>query len=67
MKKNKLGLSSLEVSKVCLGTMTFGEQNNQDEAYAQMDYAIENDINFLTLLKCIQCQVKQQPKVKLKK
>lgn len=46
MKKNKLGLSAIEVSKVCLGTMTFGEQNNQDEAFAQMDYAIENGVNF---------------------
>lgn len=46
MKKNKLGSSPLEVSKVCLGTMTFGEQNNQDEAFAQMDYAFENGVNF---------------------
>ena len=46
MKKNKLGLSSLEVSKICLGTMTFGEQNNPDEAFAQMDYAIEKGVNF---------------------
>ena len=46
MKKNKLGLSAIEVSKVCLGTMTFGEQNNQDEAFAQMDYAVENGVNF---------------------
>ena len=46
MKKNKLGLSDLSVSKICLGTMTFGEQNNQDEAFAQMDYAVEKGINF---------------------
>ena len=46
MKKNELGLSAIEVSKVCLGTMTFGEQNNQDEAFAQMDYAVENGVNF---------------------
>lgn len=46
MKKNKLGLSFLEVSKVCLGTMTFGEQNNPDEAFAQMDYAVEKGVNF---------------------
>ncbi len=46
MKKNKLGLSDLEVSKVCLGTMTFGEQNNQDEAFAQMDFAVESGVNF---------------------
>ena len=46
MKKNKLGLYDLNVSKICLGTMTFGEQNNQDEAFAQMDYAVEKGINF---------------------
>lgn len=46
MKKNKLGLSSLEVSKICLGSMTFGEQNNPDEAFAQMDYAVEKGVNF---------------------
>ncbi len=36
----------MNVSKVCLGTMTFGEQNSQDEAFAQMDFAIENGVNF---------------------
>lgn len=46
MKKNKFGLSDMNVSKVCLGTMTFGEQNSQDEAFAQMDLAIENGVNF---------------------
>ena len=46
MKKNKLGTSSLEVSKVCLGTMTFGEQNRPDESFDQMTYAFENGVNF---------------------
>jgi aryl-alcohol dehydrogenase-like predicted oxidoreductase len=46
MKKNKLGSSSMEVSKVCLGTMTFGEQNSQDESYDQMNYSFENGVNF---------------------
>ena len=46
MKKSKLGLSSLDVSKVCLGTMTFGEQNSQDESFDQMNYAFEKGINF---------------------
>ena len=36
----------MNVSKVCLGTMTFGEQNSQDEAFAQMDFAVENGVNF---------------------
>lgn len=46
MKKNKLGSTDIEVSKVSLGTMTFGEQNTEEEAFAQMDYAINNKVNF---------------------
>ena len=46
MKKNKLGKSDLEISRICLGTMTWGEQNNQDEAFAQMEYSINKGINF---------------------
>ena len=49
MKKNKLGTSSLEVSKVCLGTMTFGEQNSPDESFDQMTYAFENGVNLIIL------------------
>lgn len=46
MQKNNLGTSNLLVSKICLGTMTFGEQNTQEEAFVQMDYAWENGVNF---------------------
>jgi aryl-alcohol dehydrogenase-like predicted oxidoreductase len=35
------------VSKVCLGTMTFGEQNTEEEAHSQLDYAFERGINFI--------------------
>jgi aryl-alcohol dehydrogenase-like predicted oxidoreductase len=47
MQKNLLGLSGLSVSKVCLGTMTFGEQNTEAEAHSQLDYALERGINFI--------------------
>jgi aryl-alcohol dehydrogenase-like predicted oxidoreductase len=47
MKKHKLGRTSLNVSKVCLGTMTFGEQNTEAEAHSQLDYALERGINFI--------------------
>lgn len=47
METIKLGHSSLEVSKICLGTMTFGQQNNETEAHEQLDYAIERGINFI--------------------
>ena len=43
----KLGHSDLTVSKVCLGTMTFGDQNTQAEAHHQLDYAVAQGINFI--------------------
>ena len=46
MKMRPLGNSTIEVSELCLGTMTWGEQNNCDEAFEQMDYARSRGINF---------------------
>ena len=46
MKKRKLGKTDLEVSEICLGTMTWGQQNTESEGHAQMDYALDNGINF---------------------
>lgn len=46
MEMRKLGRSDISVSKLCLGTMTWGEQNTESEAHEQMDYAIANGINF---------------------
>lgn len=42
-----LGQTDLKVSKVCLGTMTYGDQNTQEEAHAQLDYALAQGINFI--------------------
>ena len=47
MHKRKLGNTALSVSKVCLGTMTFGEQNTEADAHSQLDYALERGINFI--------------------
>merc|ERR1712072_1236334 len=48
MKYQKLGSSDMEVSRVCLGTMTFGRQNTEAEAHEQLDYAIKTrGVNFL--------------------
>jgi len=47
MKYIRLGSSSLEVSNICLGSMTWGVQNNQDDANAQLDYAQMQGINFI--------------------
>jgi aryl-alcohol dehydrogenase-like predicted oxidoreductase len=46
MEYRNLGRTDIKVSLICLGTMTFGEQNTQDEAFAQMDYAVEQGVNF---------------------
>ena len=46
MKYRKLGTTDIKVSVICLGTMTWGEQNSQEEAFQQMDYAVERGINF---------------------
>ena len=46
MKYRKLGTTDLDVSVICLGTMTWGEQNSQKEAFEQMDYSIERGVNF---------------------
>ena len=46
MNYKKLGNTDLNVSTICLGTMTWGEQNTQDEAFEQMDYAVNKGVNF---------------------
>jgi len=46
MKYRKLGTTDLDVSVICLGTMTFGEQNTQQDGFNQMDYAFERGVNF---------------------
>lgn len=46
MKYYKLGSTDIEVSRICLGTMTWGEQNTESDGHAQMDLALESGINF---------------------
>lgn len=46
MKFSKLGSSDLNISRICLGTMTWGQQNTESDAHAQMDYALTRGINF---------------------
>ena len=46
MNYKKLGNTSLEVSTICLGTMTWGEQNTEAEGFEQMDYALNQGVNF---------------------
>ena len=46
MNYKKLGNTNLDVSTICLGTMTWGEQNTEEEGFQQMDYAIDQGVNF---------------------
>ena len=47
MQYRELGRTGVKVSALCLGTMTFGEQNSESEGHAQLDCAVEQGINFL--------------------
>lgn len=47
MEYRQLGLSDLKVSALALGTMTFGEQNSEAEAHAQLDLALSRGVNFI--------------------
>jgi len=47
MKYRKLGTTDIDISVICLGTMTFGEQNSQIDGFQQMDYALDRGVNFI--------------------
>jgi aryl-alcohol dehydrogenase-like predicted oxidoreductase len=47
MKLKQLGNTDIQVSILCLGTMTWGEQNTETEAFEQLDYALDAGINFI--------------------
>ena len=46
MEQRRLGRTDINVSALCLGTMTYGEQKSEAEGHAQMDYALDRGINF---------------------
>jgi aryl-alcohol dehydrogenase-like predicted oxidoreductase len=47
IERTRLGRSDLDVSRICLGTMTFGQQNTEREAHAQLDHALAHGIDFI--------------------
>ena len=47
MKYRKLGNTDLDVSLIALGTMTWGEQNSEADAHAQLDYAVAHGVNLI--------------------
>ena len=47
MQTRKLGKTDIDVTLICLGTMTWGEQNTEQDAFEQLDYAVAEGINFI--------------------
>lgn len=47
MQQRELGRTGIKVSEICLGTMTFGQQNTEAEGHAQLDLALDHGINFI--------------------
>ena len=47
MEYRRLGRSDMMVSAICLGSMTWGEQNTEEEGFAQLDCAVEQGVNFI--------------------
>lgn len=47
MQYRKLGNTEIDVSVICLGTMTWGQQNSREQAFEQMDYALSQGVNFV--------------------
>jgi len=47
VERRELGRSGIQVSAICLGTMTWGEQNTESEAHAQLDWALDAGVNFV--------------------
>ena len=60
MKYKKLGHTDIDVSLICLGTMTWGNQNSEQEAFEQMDYALERGVNFWDTAEMYPVPVKQE-------
>ncbi len=60
MEYRELGNTGTDVSMVCLGTMTYGEQNTEAEAFEQMDYALAEGINFFDTAELYSIPVKAE-------
>ena len=61
MKFQKLGNTNLDVSLICLGTMTWGTQNTEKEAFEQMDYALQQGVNFFDTAELYSCLLYTSP------
>ncbi len=47
MKYTNIPNTDIKVSKICLGTMTYGQQNSEKEAHEQLNFALEQGVNFI--------------------
>jgi aryl-alcohol dehydrogenase-like predicted oxidoreductase len=56
MKQRTLPGTDLAVSEVCLGTMTWGQQNSDTVAHAQLDYALSMGVNFIDTAEMYRCR-----------
>lgn len=57
---SNLGNTDIKVSKICLGTMTFGEQNTLEDGFEQMDYAVSKGVNFFDTAEVYSVPVKEK-------
>ncbi len=60
MEQRPLGRTGLSVSKICLGTMTFGAQNTEAEGHEQMDFAVNNGVNFFDMAEMYSVPVRRE-------
>ena len=60
MNFKKLGKTDLKVSTVCLGSMTWGQQNSKKDAFEQMDYAVSKGVNFIDTAEIYSVPVKAE-------
>ena len=60
MEMRRLGKTDLDVSLICLGTMTYGQQNTETEAHEQLDYAAANGVNFIDTAEMYPVPAKQE-------
>ena len=67
MKFKPLGNTDLQVSLICLGTMTWGEQNTENDAFEQMDYSLEQGVNFFDTAEYTLSKAKKIPMALQKK
>ena len=60
MEFRSLGRTDIQVSSICLGTMTWGQQNTESDAHEQLDYALDHEVNFIDTAEMYSVPTKQE-------